>query len=292
MVFVDYNSSDQFVRKIGERCNHIDAVDSWENICGCYTLDLNGSYLFLYSERDDIFLEYHGGKYPIAMCSCSYHAKEDNEKFWEAREIWKIEIHDDDKSLVEIYYTGGYNDSEYKTENPNFGQYISLLNENMDLKNWYLFNHTQNHPFDKIYLTRLPYINHKISYDGTSIQNVDASYPMRDGYYESDVDGHCSMLYVQDQRLILLYRNSKFYLDDPNLTIDCDTNFDGEERMCNLKIEDGTICVTMRYSCLSADFWGDEEEWEYNWGYYIKKIKEENIFRKQVYDEIMFLKKR
>lgn len=292
MFFVDYNSNCQFVSKIGERYDHINALDSWEGICGCYTLDLDGFYLFLYSEGNEIYLEYKEKKYPIAMCSCSYYSKENKEKFWEAHEIWKIEISDNGNLLCEIYYKGGYEDSEYETFDPNFGQYISKLNENVEFREWYLSNHSPNKFFPKIYLSRLSFVSSKISFDGKQTQIIDASCPMRDGFFEQDMDGFCSMLYVENQKLILFYKNSKFSLDDPNLTIDCEIHLDGEDRTCNLKIGAGMVLETMRYVCPSQDFWGDDEEWEYDWGSFLRKLNIEADFRKQVYDEIMFLKKR
>lgn len=292
MIFVDYNSNCQFVNKIGEKCDRIDAVDSWESVCGCYTFDLDGRYLFLYSERDEIILEYKGEKYPIAMCICSFHSKESIENFWEAHEIWKIEIYDKKNKLCEIYYKGGYEDSEYETSNPNFGQYISKLNEYGEFREWYLSNHSPNKFTPKIYLSRLSFVSPKISFDGVHTQMFDASYPMRDGYFEFDMDGACSMLYIENQELILYYKNNKFLLDDTELTIDCETYSDDKEKIYNLAIKNGCVFKTMQYACPSPDFWGDDEEWEYNWGCYIKKIKEEEAFRRHVYDEIMFLKKR
>ncbi|MBE6325868.1 MAG: hypothetical protein E7077_02210 [Bacteroidales bacterium] len=292
MINVNYNTGRRFVERIGDQCSILSTIDDWENVCGCYTFDLEGRYLFLYSENGKIIFEYKGKKYPIAMCVCSFHSKESIEKFWEAREIWKIEIFDKGNLLCEAYYKGGYEDSEYETSNLNFGQYITKLKGNEEFRDWYLSNHSQNIFTPKIYLSRLSFTSSKISFDGTQIQMVDASSPMQDGFFELDTEGTCSMLYVENQKLILFYKNNKFFLDDSELTIDCETCSDKEKNVYNLTIKNGSTSTKMQYVCPSPDFWGDDEEWEYNWGCYIKKIKENEVFRKQIYDKIMFSKKR
>lgn len=292
MILVDYNSSCQFINKIGDSCNCINDVCDWKNVCGCYTFDLEGRYLFLYSESGKIILEYKGKKYPITMCVSSFHSKESIEKFWEAHEIWKIEIIDKGNLLCEIYYKGGYEDSEYEASNPNFGQYISKLNEFGEFREWYIINHSSNIFTPKIYLSRLSFVSPQICFDGVQTKMVDAPYPMRDGFFELDMEGTSSMLYVENNKLILSYKDSKFFLDDPELSIDCESYSDDKKNVYNLTIKKRGVSTKMQYVCSSPDFWGDDDEWEYNWGYCLKKIKEDEIFRKYIYDNIMFLKKR
>ena len=233
MINVNYNTGRRFVERIGDQCSILSTIDDWKNVCGCYTFDLEGRYLFLYSENGKIIFEYKGKKYPIAMSVCSFHSKESIEKFWEAREIWKIEIFDKGNLLCEAYYKGGYEDSEYETSNLNFCQYITKLKGNEEFRDWYLSNHSQNIFTPKIYLSRLSFTSSKISFDGTQIQMVDASSPMQDGFFELDMEGTCSMLYVENQKLILFYKNNKFFLDDSELTIDCETCSDKEKNVYN-----------------------------------------------------------
>ncbi|MBO7608036.1 MAG: hypothetical protein J6T28_10535 [Paludibacteraceae bacterium] len=114
---------------------------------------------------------------------------------------------------------------------------------------------------------------------------------MYDGQYHADVDGELCFFYLENEKFIIQYKDIKVSLDDPNLSLKHELILP-ERNIGKLTIGIGNDTRSMSYECLAPDFWGEDEEWDLNWGCYLSKMINDEEFRERSFDRIMYLRKR
>ena len=298
MIYVNYNTGRRFVERIGGQCSILSTIDDWKNVCGSYSLDLEGNYIFLYAIENEICIEYKEETYSINECTCSFYKVENpNPCRSFVHEIWSIQVEHKDK-IISILFKGDIfidMKTTLESEEMNFGQYIMYLKGDDDAREWYISNHSNMNGYSQFYLHSYgAEIEPVVRFDGRQVNQLKKTFMdcmMYDGLYYTDVDGEKCFLYLENDKFIFQYKDIKVGLDDPNMSFKYEI-LTSNSQIYKLTIGIGNDILSMLYECLSPDIWGEDEEWDFNWGCYLSKMINDEEFRKSSFDRIMYLRKR
>lgn len=298
MIYVNYNTGRRFVERIGDQCSNLSTIDDWGNVRGSYSLDLEGNYIFLHVIENEICIEYKEETYSINECTCSFYKVETpNPSRSFVHEIWSIQVEHKDK-IINILFKGDIfidMKTTLESEEMNFGQYIMYLKNDDDAREWYISNHSNINAHSQFYVHSYgAEMEPVMKFDGRQVIQLKKACVdsiMYDGLYYTDIDGEKSFLYLEHDKFIFQYKDIKVSLDDPNMSLKYE-KLPSNRQIYKLAIGIGNDIQSMSYECLSPDIWGEDEEWDFNWGCYLSKMVNDEEFRKRSFDRIMFLKKR
>ena len=298
MIYVNYNTGRRFIERIGDQCSILTTIDDWEKVCGSYCLDLERNYIFLHAIGNEIYIEYKGGTYPIKECTCSFYKVEKPQPSRSfVFEIWSIQVEHKDKIFSILFEGDVFINMKTTLESDimNFGQYIMWLKNDAEAREWYISNHSNTNAPTEFYLhSYCSEVGPVIKYDGQQIHQLEKASvdcTMYDGQYYTDIEGEKCFLYLENDKFIFQYKDIKVSLDDPNLSLDYEPLLPDRD-IYKLTIGIGNDIQSMSYECLLPDIWGEDDEWDLNWGCYLSIMANDGEYRKKSLDRIMHLRKR